>query len=71
VTDVRPSIVSFRSTYIFEVDGASYTSDSTLRFRSRAHLAISLPEAGFEVNDVRDAPDRPGREFVLLARRPV
>jgi ubiquinone/menaquinone biosynthesis C-methylase UbiE len=70
VTDVRGQIVSFRSTYIFETDGATYTSDSTLRFRSRAQIERSLGEAGFAVRDVRDAPDRPGREFVLISQRP-
>ena len=70
VTGVRGDIVSFRSTYIFESDGATYTSDSTLRFRSRAQIESSLREAGFAVIDVRDAPDRPGREFVFIARRP-
>ena len=71
VTEVRPGIVSFRSTYIFETDGDTYTSDSTLRFRSRDELSSSLEDAGFKVEDVRDAPDRPGREFVFLARRPA
>ncbi len=70
VTDVRYDIVSFRSTYIFETDGAMYTSDSKLRFRSRAQIENSLGEAGFVVRDVRGAPDRPGRELVFIAGRP-
>jgi SAM-dependent methyltransferase len=70
VTNVRCDIVSFRSTYIFETDGAMYTSDSKLRFRSRAQIENSLGEAGFVVHDVRGAPDRPGREFVFIAGRP-
>ena len=45
------------------------TSDSTLRFRSRDELATSLIAAGLVVDEVRDAPDRPGREFVFIARR--
>jgi len=45
-------------------------SDSTLRFRSRAELADSLAAAGLAVEEVRDAPDRPGREFVFIAHRP-
>lgn len=69
VTDLRESMVSFRWTFRFASDGAELTSDSTLRFRSRAELADSLTAAGFEVEDVRDAPDRPGRELVFLARR--
>ena len=50
-------------------DGAVLTSDSTLRFRTRAELADSLAAAGFAVDEVRDAPDRPGREFVFIARK--
>jgi SAM-dependent methyltransferase len=70
VTDVRDSLVSFRWTFSFGSDGEVLTSDSTLRFRSRQELGDSLTTAGFSVEDVRDAPDRPGREFVFLARRP-
>jgi len=67
VTEVRDGRVSFRTTFVFD-DGV-LTSDSTLRFRSRAELDASLAAAGFAVDDVREAPDRPGREFVVLARR--
>lgn len=69
VTDVSDELVTFRSTCVFESDGAVLTSDSTLRFRSRDAVASSLVAAGFTVDDVRDAPDRPGREFVFVARR--
>ena len=44
------------------------TSDSTLRFRGRDAIADSLAESGFTVDEIRDAPDRPGREFVFIAR---
>lgn len=71
VTGVLPGVVSFRSTYVFEADGARYESDSTLRFCSRDQLGTALADAGFEVVEVRDAPDRPGRELVFLARRPA
>jgi hypothetical protein len=54
---------------VFDGDGAVLTSDSTLRFRTRAELADSLAAAGFAVDEVRDAPDRPGREFVFIARK--
>jgi SAM-dependent methyltransferase len=69
VTDVRRDLVSFRSTFAFGVDGATHTSDSTLRFRTRPQVERSLLAAGFVVNDVRDAPDRPGREFVFISER--
>ncbi len=70
VTDVRDGLVSFRSTFRFERDGTELTSVSTLRFRSREELTDSLTGAGFTVEEVRDAPDRPGHEFVVVARRP-
>jgi SAM-dependent methyltransferase len=68
VTAVREPLVSFRTTFVFAVDGAVLTSDSTLRFRTLDELGGSLAAAGFAVDDVRDAPDRPGREFVVVAR---
>jgi hypothetical protein len=35
-----------------------------------AEIDQSLRRSGFVVDNVRDAPDRPGREFVFVARRP-
>jgi hypothetical protein len=67
-TDVSLPLVSFRWTWVFG-DGEALTSDSTLRFRKRAEVETSLVEHGYEVHDVRDAPDRPDRELVFLARR--
>lgn len=67
--DVDVPLVSFRGTYVFESDGAVLTSDSTLRFRERDEVEVDLREQGFVVDEVRDAPDRPGREYVFLARR--
>ena len=69
VTEVNLPFVSFRGTYRFRSDGAEITSDSTLRFRDRAEVEASLTAQGYRVLDVRDAPDRPGREFVFVARR--
>ena len=69
VTSVVGSLVTFRWTHVFASDGAVVTSDSTLRFRSRAEVERSLGAAGFVVDDVRDAPDRPGRELVFVASR--
>jgi SAM-dependent methyltransferase len=70
VTGVDGALVSFRTTFVFESDGAVLTSDSTLRFRSCDEVGRSLLAAGFVVDEVRDAPDRPGLEFVFVARRP-
>ncbi len=71
VTEVCGPLISFRSTNVFASDGAVITSDSTLRFREREEIEASLTAQGFEVAEVRDAPDRPGREFVFFARRPT
>lgn len=68
---VHADLVSFRSTFVFEADGVAMTSDSTLRFRRPEEVADSLRSAGFVLDDLRDAPDRPGRELVFIARRPV
>ncbi|GAA1250096.1 class I SAM-dependent methyltransferase [Prauserella halophila] len=68
VTDVALPFVSFRHAYRFP-DGSVVTSDSTLRFRNRDEITASLDAAGFTVTDVRDAPDRPGAEYVFLTQR--
>jgi SAM-dependent methyltransferase len=68
LTDVSPPLVSFRQTFIFEGDGAVLRSESTLRFRDQVEINDSLQAAGFAVQEVRGAPDRPGREFVFIAR---
>jgi SAM-dependent methyltransferase len=69
VTDVSGELVTFQSMFRFRKDGAVLTSESTLRFRDRDAVARSLLTAGFMVDEVRDAPDRPGRELVFIARR--
>ena len=69
VTAVDLPFVSFRDTYTFGTDGAVVTSESTLRFRRRDEVAASLAAAGYQILDVREAPDRPGREYVFMAQR--
>jgi SAM-dependent methyltransferase len=69
VLDVSGELVSFRSTFVFEADGAVLTSESTLRFRHRDEVTASLAATGYLVEEVRQAPDRPGRELVFIARR--
>ena len=80
VTAVELPLVSFRYTYRFASDGdvggggsgggsSVVTSDSTLRFRSRDEVESSLAACGLRVLDVRDAPDRPGLEFMFVAER--
>ncbi|MFE6234527.1 class I SAM-dependent methyltransferase [Cellulosimicrobium sp. NPDC057862] len=68
LTDVSLPFVSFHDTTVLP-DGTTLHSDSTLRFRERAEIEASLVASGFELVDVRDAPDRPGREWVFVARR--
>ena len=65
--EVALPLVTFSDEFRFE-DGAVLTSTSTLRWRDEAELRASLEAAGFDVEEVRDAPDRPGREFVVIAR---
>jgi SAM-dependent methyltransferase len=69
VTDVSLPLVSFRFTYRFLADGTAITSDSTLRFRDRDEVEAGLTACGYRVRDVREAADRPGREFVFVAQR--
>lgn len=69
LTDVDLPLVSFRTTFLFP-DAGVLTSDSTLRFRERDEVKADLAEHGYELLEVRDAPDRPGRELVFLAQRP-
>jgi SAM-dependent methyltransferase len=69
VTDVSLPLVSFRFTYRFLSDGAVVTSDSTIRFRDRDEVETSLVAHGYRVMDVREAADRPGREFVFVTER--
>ena len=71
VTVVSGPLVSFRWTWVFAADGACLTSDSTLRFRERDEVETALAEHGFAVEEVRDAPDRPGRELVFIASKRV
>ncbi|MGH3500908.1 MAG: class I SAM-dependent methyltransferase [Nocardioidaceae bacterium] len=70
VTEQNGDLVSFTSTVVFEATGEELTSDSTLRFPPREEVANSLGRAGYVVEEVRDAPDRPGRELVFVARLP-
>lgn len=68
LVDVAGDLVTFRRTFAFAADGTVLTSESTRRFRSRAGIEQSLQAAGYTLRDVREAPDRPGREMVFIAR---
>lgn len=67
--NVQLPVISFRYTFVFRKDGSVMTSDSTLRFRTRSEIAEALSRAQLTVEAVRDAPDRPGLEFVFIAHQ--
>lgn len=67
VTNVTDGVVSFRWTYVFQSDGQVITSNSTLRFREKEEIVSSLKKSGYKIKDIRDAPDRPRKEFVFIA----
>lgn len=67
VTDVSGPLVTFHDTTLL-ADGRVLHSDSTLRFREHDEIEASLEAAGYVVEQVRDAPDRPGLEWVFVAR---
>lgn len=67
VTRIEWPLVTFDTTTVFP-DGRRVIATSTLRFRERAEVEADLALHGFSVADVRDAPDRPGRELVFIAR---
>ncbi|MDR0345200.1 MAG: class I SAM-dependent methyltransferase [Nocardiopsaceae bacterium] len=71
VTQVEGDLVRTRRTYVFAADGATLTSEGTRRYPPRAVIEESLTSAGFELADVRGAPDRPGLELVFIARKPA
>lgn len=69
VVDVSDELVTFRTMTAFAKDHVAIESTSTLRFRDRPEIEASLLDSGFEVFELRDAPDRPGLEYVFVARR--
>lgn len=66
VTEASMPLVTFDSTTV--IDGVPLASSSTLRFRERDELERDLTDHGLQVVDVRDAPDRPGLEWVFVAQ---
>jgi SAM-dependent methyltransferase len=70
LTEVSGQFVTFRSTTVFRSENLVIESTSTLRFRDRSEIEDSLVAAGFQTVEIRDAPDRPGLEFVYIAVRP-
>ncbi len=67
LTNVDLPLVSFDAVRVFNDE--TLTSTSTLRFRTQNQIATALADCGYELREVREAPDRPGRELVFLAER--
>lgn len=67
LTGVDLPLVRFEAVRVFR--DQTLTSCSTLRFRSEDEIAASLALSGYDVLEVRGAPDRPDRELVFVARR--
>ncbi len=68
VTDVSWPLVTFRTVIVLKSTAEELRSLSTLRFRERDEVTAALTTHGFTVEEIRDAPDRPGKEFVFFAR---
>lgn len=68
VIEVQEPYVTIRSDNILP-DGSIVPNESTLIFRSMPELERTLAAAGFTIREVRDAADRPGREWVVIAQR--
>ncbi len=67
LTEVDLPLVSFEAVRLF--GDQTLVSTSTLRFRSETEVSATLTASGYEVCEVREAPDRPSRELVFIARR--
>ena len=66
VTDVELPLVAFEGS--MTIGGEALRSSSTLRFRDASEVRGDLGRHGFQVVEIRDAPDRPGKEMVFLAQ---
>jgi SAM-dependent methyltransferase len=66
VTEIALPFVTFEGS--IAIGEEIMRSTSTLRFRERNELERDLSGCGFNVLDVRDAPDRPGKEMVFLTQ---
>ncbi|RXJ74063.1 SAM-dependent methyltransferase [Veronia nyctiphanis] len=69
LTDVSLPFVSFRWFYHFRSDDSIHVSDSTIIFRDKEDIESTLLESGFNIIDILQAPDRPGKEFVFIAEK--
>lgn len=63
-------LVTFESVIVRLAEDLELLSRSTLRFPTRQQVEGSLAASGLVLEEVRDAPDRPGAEMVFVARSP-
>jgi hypothetical protein len=56
---------------VFAADGATLTSEGIRCYPPGSVIDESLISAGYELTDVRGAPERPGLELVFIARKPA
>lgn len=63
---VAMPLVTFHQHFVFRCEGTTMVS---AWFRSEPDVARSLAETGFQVDEIRDDPDRPGLELVFIASR--
>lgn len=54
--------------YYAEIDQSLDTLSTVIADTGFVELEASLVATGYELNEVRDAPDRPGLEYVFIAR---
>jgi len=69
VTRVDLPLVTFESPTV--LDGHPLISASTLRFRDPREIERDLTTHGLRMMEIRDAPDRPGKELVVIARQQI
>lgn len=66
IRGLRWPLLDFANIFVFE-DGTTVVSESTMRYRELDEWCGLLDVAGFDVLEAADAPDRPGREWLVLA----
>ena len=66
--DVALPYVSFTWTWIFQEDSVTLTSVSKIRFRSRTEIEYDLMMSGYKIINIREAPDRVGKELIFIAK---
>jgi len=69
LTEHAGPLVSFRWNYYFVKTKKLITSDSTIIFRDLDQTTTLIKESGFEIIEISDAPDRPGKEHIFYLQK--